>query len=134
MTLFFTAEEQVMFDALSHELTDGWDVKIEIIKYKDTPQLMQVRMRNMTLKDPQLLVLKGKLNDMNDIQTLANTVEIASVDEEDLMELYYALGPDVLTHFISEGLAHVQSKHDIDAIHSLSVVRNVLLSLCPIPQ
>lgn len=135
--LHLTAAEIKLFQALPKELTKDWEATEETVVFTDTPEKMQIRMRNLTVHDPKLVALKAKAQSITtekEFAALTGDIDFATIDQEDLIELYFAIGPDALTVFIGDALKHTKTSDDMIGLASLTIIRHgLLLSLTSTP-
>ncbi len=129
-TLFLTAKEQAALTSIPAVLVAKTVMQTETLAYADTPQRRSIRVRNMQLAHPAFRELKEKFSGGTLAECMKFVAEIPfeSVSEDDLTELYFAMGPDVLTSLIAGMLPHVHSDDDVEALMSLSFIRHSLLS------
>lgn len=133
--LHLTADEQALFAAVPENLRRKVNIESETLTYVDTPQRKQIRVQNMKLSATALLNFKGKVtagSTVEEMTTLLSTANLAALSEDDLSELYFALGPDGVSMLIIQMLPHVRKEEDFEALISLCVIRHsLLLSLSP---
>jgi hypothetical protein len=128
--LYLTADEKKLFEALPKELTKEWTVEEERLRFEDSPEKLALRMKNVELHDPKLVALKEKAASAQtqaDWEALPKDVNFADANEEDLMELYFAMGPSMLSIFIEESFKHANAQGVMLNIVALSAVRHILL-------
>lgn len=130
-TLHLTAHEQEVFHGLSEELKDGWSVEPENRDIRDTNEKRLMRMHLLQLQDPKLTMLRDKAlhtQSVEDLAMLIQSHDLEGVDTGDLNEIFFAIGPVVLTTLITYMLKNVQNDQDIEGIASLSYIRSLILS------
>jgi len=132
--LYLTTDERTLFDALPAKLKEGWEVKEEKGTYQDDDMKRMLRMTFVRLQDPALKQLQVKLKSVKNEQELVElgkTVDFSSASEEDLAELFFAMGAENMTLVIRMQLAEVRSDSDLDAVSMLSNVRHVFYNSVP---
>lgn len=133
--LHLTTNEQAILAVIPENLRKKVNIETETLMYADTPQRMQIRVKNMQLSAPGLLVFKKKVTEattVEEVTGLLSTANLTALSEDDLSELYFAMGPDGVSTLIVQMLPHVRSEEDLEALISLCVIRHsLLLSLSP---
>lgn len=129
-TLFLTAAEKKLFDALPKEVKGEWTVEEERMTFEDSPEKRQVRLRNMQLKHPKLASLRNRaksLKSSDEFQKLSEEIDFNAVSEDDLMELYFAMGPNILSEIIGMTLSNVKTSDGFLGVVALTAIRHSLL-------
>jgi hypothetical protein len=130
LTMYLTTEEQKMFSALSATMQDAWNVQEEKITFADSPEKMEIRLRNLDLSSPKLLSLKEKAESAKTRDEFLANIDIAELSQDETMELYFALGPNVLSEFIVDAIGKIQNSDDLQNLGVLTIIRhNLLISL-----
>ncbi len=131
-------QEQVLFDTLPDALREGWETEAETLSYEDTPQRRMIRLSLLRLHDPKLLAFREQAKQAQsaeEIAVLMESIDLKDVDEGDLAELFFALGPVTLSLLIAALLRTVKTDTDIEGITALTVIRHsVLASLQPVSR
>lgn len=130
-TLYLTATEKKLFDALSENLKEGWQIADADISYDETPEKRLIRFRLVRLQDPALKTFQEKAiaaKTEEEISDLLASFDMASLNEVDMTEIMYAMGPDLIGGVIEHYLKHVENDEDIEGIASISVFRNLFFS------
>lgn len=129
--LYLHADEKKLWEKLPKTMTSEWVVKAETVTFADTPEKMQVRMRNLSVDHPALHTLqlqsKKKKFTKAEIAKIIDTVDLSGLSEKDVLELAFAWGPDVITTMISGALSAAQSANDVCEVAHLFVLRHGLL-------
>ena len=128
-TLWLTASEQAAFKEISDSVKEGWEVKAETGTVEDTPEKRTMRLALTRLHDPKLLKLREKAQNASSDKELAmllQETDLQNVQEDDLAELFFALGPESLTTLIGAMIKDAASDDDLEGIVSLTVIRNSL--------
>lgn len=135
MKVFLTAHEQSAFLQLPAAIRPMATVEPEVLSYQDNDKRREIRVRNMQLRHPTLLQLKERLTSasaLKEVTALLATMDFSVLPEDDLAELYFAMGPNVVSQLLTNLLPNVRSKEDLEALVSLSLIRHsLLLSLSP---
>lgn len=128
-TLYLTEIEKSVFNALSADLREGWILESEAGAYEDSLEKMQVRIELMALEDPQFMKLKADLagaNSEEEAAKLVQNLEFEKIKDRDMGEIFFALGPNVLTSIIGKLLAEVAVDDDLTVVADFSSVRHML--------
>jgi len=129
--LYLTAEERPIFDALSAELKEGWEVEEEQIIFVDGWEKRVARLSFVRLHDPALLKLKEKAQSGVSEQEIFTEIESTNLEnatDDDLAELFFALGPNALTPFIAPLLHGIKQDSDLETLMEFTALRHSLLS------
>lgn len=129
LELYLTTTEQAMFEALSNELKAGWAVRPATITYEETPEKRLARFRIMQIRGKALRAFQEKVRTATtteEIDAMVQTIDIDQVDDIDLTEILYAMGPELMEQFIMYYLKKATSDEDIKGIAGFSTIRNLL--------
>src|SRR3989344_8023312 len=130
-TLTLTKEEEKAFAELSEAVREGWDVQAETIRYEDAPAKQLMRLSLLRLHDPALLALgekAGRAGCGDELVALIQGMDVSAVDDSDLAELFFALGPTVLSELIAVQIASAKTDADVEGVQALTVIRHSILS------
>jgi hypothetical protein len=129
-TLHLTAQEHALFSALPSSLREGWEVITETVRFADSPEKRNMRLAYMRLRDPKLhsFCQKAKMMDATQVASLMATVDLKGVPDEDLLELFFALGPDALTEAIGGMLKGLETPDQLHDLSALSFLRHSILA------
>jgi len=130
-TLFLTAEEQKLFEALPGSLKEGWQAKEETRQFTDSQQKASIRLHLLRLEDPKMLqfVEEAKSKEsVDDVAALINDTDLSGVSERELAKLFFALGPAPLGQIISSMLPEAKTDKDLEEIVAITTIRHFLLS------
>ena len=128
--LFLTKEEQSVFDQLSADLKEGWDATLESLQYQDTMERQIMRLSLIRLHDPKLQALRSASQNaqtVDDVVAIVSDFDLKNIDEDDLAELFFAMGPNVMSGLIVLQLQSVKTDADIEGVSALTVIRHSLL-------
>lgn len=128
--IYLMAGERSAFDALPPDVRSGWQVEEERGTPSDSPEKRSMRMQLLHLRDPKLqgfLQAANAVGSLDAMVALLNDTSLEGVADNDLEELFFALGPEALSVFIAAELTRVQSDHDLEGVVALTVIRHSLL-------
>jgi len=128
--LHLTLAEQKLFASLPANLREGWTVVEEMQKFDDTITHRRTRVSFLKLHDPKLNVLKEQIEGTKDAAEIAKLVadfDLKEVQQADLAELFFALGPQPLYLIIAATIPTVKTDKDVESLAALSLIRNALL-------
>ncbi|MDD4319766.1 MAG: hypothetical protein PHW10_05590 [Candidatus Peribacteraceae bacterium] len=129
--LWLTATEQAAFRALPPAVQDGWQVQPETRTYEDTPEKRNIRLSMVRLHDPKLLALRDKVQEAasgDAAAALLDGMDLEGVADDDLAELFFALGPTLLTRLIEPMVLEAKSDDDLEGVAALVTIRHSMLS------
>jgi len=129
-TLYLTADEKKLFDALSEDLKEGWEVEEEKQVYKDTEDRYRMRLSFLRVSDPALLEFKEKAEkakSKEEVAKLMEGIDLKGVSQSDLAELFFALGPKDVSILMRLQLSEVKNDKDVEVVSALSNIRHELL-------
>lgn len=130
-TLYLTGEEGKKFSVLPEAVRSTFSVEKETLTYKDSPKRRGVRFSLLQATDPQVQAVKDvALSSKTDEEFLeaAKAVDMRKVSEEQIADVLFALGPDVIGHFLVNLLSHAKTSDDMELIAALSEARHAMLS------
>jgi hypothetical protein len=128
--LWLTAHEQTLFKALPSSLREGWEVRDETLTFKDSGEQRAARMSLMRLHDPKLIGFREEAQKLSseELTALIKKTDLRGVSDDDIGELFFALGPDLLTRILDSMLQSATSDSDLDDIAAMITVRHSLLA------
>ncbi len=131
LTLQLTKAEMTLFQALPESVRNGWKTEEELLTFEDTPSRRSMRMSVIKLTDPRLLRLRTQVSELQqkpqDAKKLMDDMDFSDVNDDDLLQLFYAMGPDVLTFMIVQLLQPTANDEDVQMVASLSMIRHLIL-------
>jgi hypothetical protein len=132
--LYLTAEEKKMFDGLPQKLREGWTVELETGTFQDDEDHMRMRQQMARFHDPELRRLQKKIMDKSEkeIADVIREVDLSNLSDDDLSQMYFVLGPQVLGSVIRVLLADVSSDDALEGLASLTNVRHLLFESVPV--
>ncbi|MBI3618490.1 hypothetical protein HY213_00470 [Candidatus Peregrinibacteria bacterium] len=128
--MFLTKDEQKLFSKLPSSLQEGWEVKEEMLTFDDSDERRRMRIAVMHLHDPKLLSFQekaGTITNAEELFKLAGKIDLTKVQESDLAEIYFALGPSGISMFVIPLLEEAQSDDKVESVAALTHVRHALL-------
>lgn len=128
--IHLTASEQKFYDKLSSDLKGGWTVEQEVLQSNDSPAKRKMRLHLMKVHDPVIKVFLESAAGAKSSEELAElliSTSLKDVHDNDLEELFFALGPDALSDFIASELQKVKTDDDLESVVALTVIRHSLL-------
>lgn len=133
--IHLTAGEQKIFSKLPEMVRKGFEVREETLRFQDSDDKRAVRMRNLKLKSPILLAFQKKsanLKTVDDLKKAAETLDMSAIPQEDMIELYFAMGPGVVSVMIAAALEDAKTAESVGVIAGLAFIRHGLfLSMQP---
>ncbi len=129
-TLYLTPSEEKMFSSRSADLQQSWTVTPEVLTYADTPERRAFRFQMLRVQDPQLIQFREKaLQAMSDTTfiELASSIDLTRIDNRDLTQIVFALGPDAMGMIITGILQSATMKDDIELAAAFSALRHGML-------
>ena len=90
-----------------------------------------VRISLMNLRDPKLIKLQEQVKQAKsheDILPLVENLSLSDISEPDLLELFFAMGPKLLSANIADLLQSAKKSEDLNVVAALSFVRQSVLT------
>ena len=131
LVLHLRPDEKEKFDALSDELKDGWKVEEEKLMHDDTPKKRSMRILLLRIRDQKLQSFveeAKKENDASKLASLVHDTDLSDVNDADIAELFFALGPEALSKIIMAMIGDIGSDEDIEGVAAITIIRNSLLT------
>lgn len=127
--IHLTAAEQLLWVKVPQNLQSGWTVETETGTWRDSPERRRMRMQLVHLKDPKLLAFMEKAKSAVSADALAallSETDLQGVDDADIAELFFALGPAAVGKLIELMLTTAKTAADIEGIAALTTIRRSL--------
>lgn len=127
-TLYLTTEEKVYFEQYPAKNRKEWTVTDEKQVFDDTKERFMVRISMMKLRSPELLELQEKVKKLpneQEILKLLDSIKISQIPDEDLFEIFFAIGPKLMTVYILDLLS---KQSDLSLVSALTFIRNSILT------
>jgi hypothetical protein len=135
--LFLTADEKKLFAKTPAALVEGWEVKDEKLKFKDSPEKYAIRLRNLHIENEvlqQAMVTANSMQKTVDILSLSQTIKAENVSQSDLLEVYYVMGPRAFTDLLALMLKHgLKTGEDVKIFVANALIRHELLVSMNLP-
>ncbi len=135
-TLYLTPTETSVFATLPEAVRDGWELEKEVLTYADTSEKQVLRLSLIRLHDPSLIHLRDKALEaatIEEVTALIHSMDVRLVDEDDLAELCFAIGPSMLSRLIVSLMKMVTNDKEMEAVTALTLIRHAILrSLQPV--
>lgn len=129
--LYLTTDERKLFDALPAKLKEGWEVKEERRTFHDTKDLRTIRQKVAHFEHPKLRSLHEQACTMKTpekLQPLLRSLVLEEFEDADICELFFLLGPEVLSVFILSSLRDPKNTSEVEHISSVTILRSALLN------
>jgi hypothetical protein len=134
-TLYLTAAEQKVFQALPDGIRTGHTVETETLTFKDSAEQQKVRLRNMKFTDARLTSLESQAQNCKnpeEVAAIIKKIDFNTLPQDDMLELMFAMGPDVFTYLMAGAMKAAKTADDVVDLASMSTMRHgLLLSLSP---
>ncbi len=129
-SLYLTASEQKLFDALNPKLKEGWTVASETLSFEDTSEKSQIRFDLMRLEHPLLEQLRknGGVKSAQDLADFMQKNDLSKLGQNDLSEILYVLGPNLVSAVIETMFTSVHNDDDLAGICAFTSLRHILFS------
>ena len=132
-TIFLTTEEKEGFNSLADELKGDWEVQDEAINYKESAEKQRMRCKLMKLSDPALQkafdeVQNLKEGDQEAFNKWAGSLDLSELNDEDMNEIFYALGPVSISNMIKQMLTAAKEADDVEYVAAISAIRHVMFT------
>lgn len=129
--LYLTADERKIFDALPEKLKEGWEVKEEKGKYEDSPERRSIRYELLKLNNPKykkIVSSADKVHTKEEFHEFVSQVDLSLMKQDELIDILFTLGPNVLSGLIQKGLETAKEDDDLDLTTALTNFRHLTLS------
>ena len=130
LMLTLRSDELALFQSLSGGLRDGWQTEEEQLEAKDSNEFMQMRLELLHVRSTVLKDFVSKVKASKNPQEVAKLfaeMDLHEVEDADLAELFFALGPVPLTLIIKDLLSNASSDSDLQDLEALTGIRHSLL-------
>ncbi len=128
--LYFTPAEQTLFAQLPASLQEGWEIAEERPLPVESPRQREVRLMLARIHDPKLLALRDKAMKATSAQEVAALLEdttLEGVANDDLAQLFFALGPTALSSLLENQIRSATTDDDLSFVEGLTVIRHAML-------
>ncbi len=125
-TIFLTADEQSLFQAVPESLREGWTVQSETLDCYES--LRQIRMR-ISLADFKFHPGVKTILDQISAGESPDKISFEHIGPDVQKELYFTIGARGVAAFIATLLSEISKDEDIEALATLTVIRHELLTI-----
>lgn len=125
-TLRLTNDELRQFESLPADIRGEWKTDTIDIHYKDSKEKMNVRLWLLRISSPELQGIAAAASEglsLDDLVTKIQAIDLSSVSANDVREVLYALGPDVLGLIIQNILSSTPNEKDMEQVHAYATAR-----------
>ncbi len=129
--LFLTSVEFSLLEQRFPQFAEVYTHAEESHTFADSARRMMLRLSLVRLRSPSLIALRDRITSA---QTLEDAVaiiadhDLAGVPDEDLSQIVFALGPDVLSQVIWMLIRRAKHMEDLEQVAVLSFLRHEILS------
>jgi hypothetical protein len=127
-TLYLTAAEQKMFDALPADRRDGWKLQNVTLVMEDD-KAIAVRAHMAHFDNPGMEKAAKALETaetQQDFDAISKMVRFDTFTPEQIAELFFVLGVKTMTGFIGYLLLSAKNDEDIEGVAYISELRRLL--------
>lgn len=127
-TLFLTADERTLFERLPYSLKEGCSVIDDVMEYIDSEDRRRLRMSTVYVQDARLKQFHDKAHSSITIEEATNMlqeIDLRDINQTDVREILYALGPDVLSAIVGLLLRTAGGVDDIHEAAAYSTARHL---------
>ena len=127
-SLYLYQTEIEFFNKVPQDIQKEFTVHQETLDFVDSTEKLMTRLSLARLHDPKLLSLRDLVQSSGDLLGTLQNISLDEVEEEDLSELFFVMGPTLLTSFITGLLATAKTDADILSISAMVEIRHSILS------
>lgn len=127
--LHLTATESAIWHTLPPDRKEGWTVEPEEGNFRDSPERRRMRLQMLKLRDPKLLAFQEKARKAGTVDAITALIldtDMKKVNDADLAELFFAIGPGPIGRIVESMLVTVKTDADIEGIAALTTIRRSL--------
>lgn len=125
-SLYLTQAEQELFSALPESLRDGWKVEREKIDYVDSQEKQRVRCKFMKLSSGLHTV--PPIASQSAFEDWVSSLDLARLTDDDLREIFYALGPISIGRILERTIPLIQTDSDIEGVAAIALLRHIIFT------
>jgi hypothetical protein len=128
-TLYLTPAERAVFQVLSPNVRDSWQVADAKIGYEESERRRRARFTNMNVQDPRLKDIRKRAEKGESKEQLTSVLgkaDFSDLNESDMVELFYALGPEIISALILVLLSETKEDADLEQVSAYSSMRHLL--------
>lgn len=127
--MYLTSSERRLFDGLSDAIREGWEVIDESDAPDESPEIRRMRLHLVQLHDPRLQHFIEEARSKDSVDSIVahiGQMNLESIMDSDLAELFFALGAGPISTIVSDLLQDVKTDADLQDIEALTVIRHEL--------
>ena len=124
-SLLLTPVEKKLFDALSEDVKEGWEVVEETGTAYETPRQLQMRYHIASFRRVDAV---KKLVEKIHAGEKVDTLSLDGIPDDLLPELYYTIGAHGLQFLMEQLLQNISTDDDLQTLSGLSTLRHELLA------
>jgi len=127
--LSLTASERKTFASLPVAIREGWTVNDFSITHTESPEELYLRYRMARFEDPAYAALAASVHNAkspDDFLRVAEKFQFHEGAIDQLSELFFVLGTNVLSGIVAYLLKNAKDDEDIEGIAALTTVRRFL--------
>lgn len=129
-TLYLRPDEQALFQAVPADVRAGYSFETEEQEFADTEKRLKLRVQFLRLFDPALNDLRDKMQAATteaELLALIEGADLTSLDERDLFNILFTLGPGAVSQLIRDALVEAKTTADLDGVATFSQMRHLFL-------
>lgn len=125
--LFLQPAERSLLAARRLSFAEDFTIAEETHTFRDDPRRMMIRLSLVRLRSPALIALREKIEQASTLEQAAAIIaehDLRGVPDEDLSQIVFALGSEVLGQVIWMLIRAADSTDDLMRIAALSFLRH----------
>jgi hypothetical protein len=129
--LFLTGVEHSLLLQRFPQFADTYTFAEEAHTFTDSARRMMLRLSLVRLRSPSLIALRDRITAAQSLEDAALIIaehDLAGVPDEDLSQIVFALGPDVLSQVIWMLIRRAHTIEELEQVAVLSFLRHEILS------
>lgn len=129
--LFLTRGEHGLLKQRFPRFTEKYTYAEENHTFLDSTRRMMLRLSLVRLRSPSLIALRDKITAAATLEEAVAIIaqhDLKGTPDEDLSQIVFALGPDVMGQVIWSLIQHATSEAALDHVAVLSFLRHEILS------
>ena len=129
--LFLTSAEHTLVKQRFPRFSESYTHAEENHTFHDSVRRMMLRLSLVRLRSPSLIALRDKITAAKTLEEAVSIIadhDLKGVPDEDLSQIVFALGPDVLSQVIWFIISRADRVNDLDQVTVLSFLRHEILS------
>lgn len=129
-TIRLTQAEQRLFQTLPENVRSAWTVSPEEIEYQESHAKQRVRCKFMKLSSALQKSVEqiGALASQESFEKWAASIDVRQITDNDLREIFYALGPVSIGRMLEQMIPHVVSADELEAVAAIAAIRHILFT------